>query len=85
MIHALRVLSRLVNTVVGDDLELEESVHFGVIPHVVEQLELEDVERLLEVVGALADPLYDQVKILVVDDLLEGIHALDGLLLLPQL
>lgn len=40
---------------------------------------------MLEVVGALADPLDDQVEVLVVDDFLEGIHALDGLLLLPQL
>lgn len=44
MIHAQGVLTRLVNTVIGDDLELEESVHLGVVPQVMEQLQFEDVE-----------------------------------------
>lgn len=70
LLVAVWVCLFVVQTLIGDDLLLEEALNFGIVVVLLDELELEHLERVLHSVLPLAAAFNDDIEVFVVDDLL---------------
>jgi len=84
VIDPVRLLTRVIRTVVRDDLMFEKALNLRVIMHVMQQLQFEDLQTVLKIVDTLAHSLYYDVEVLVLYNLLQVVHLVYSFLLLSR-